>query len=419
VQPGDCFVALRGPRFDGHQYLAQAQRAGAVAALVDTPQPSIPLAQLQVKDTTQGLGAIARINRQRFTGPLVAITGSSGKTTVRAMLEAILRCEGTVLSTQGNLNNHIGVPLTLLRLDGSEQYAVIEMGASGPGEIAYLCQLARPDVALVNNVMPAHLEGFGSIEGVARAKGEIYQSLAPQGCSVINSDEPFAPMWQAQLATNNCMSFSLQQQQADCYASHIEQGATTCFELNLQGRRLPVQLQALGLHNIRNALAAACCARAVGASDQAIINGLQHFAPVAGRMSIKTGHHGSRVMDDSYNANPGSVRAAIDVLAHTPGDNLLVLGDMGELGEQAQQQHADIGRYASGKNLAAVFSCGQLSQAITANYSGSAQHFNDQQTLIAHLRSLVAQKQYTILIKGSRSARMDVVVEALTNEEHC
>ncbi len=418
IQAGDLFVALRGPRFDGHQYLSEVQAAGAVAALVDTLEPACTLPQLQVDDTVLGLGEIARLNRERFEGPVVAITGSSGKTSVRSMVDGILRCQGDVMSTQGNLNNHIGVPLTLLRLDGHEKYAVIEMGASAIGEIAYLCELARPDVALVNNVMPAHLEGFGSIEGVADAKGEIYQGVAADGTCVINLDDQFAPMWLAQLHDRSHLCFALANPAADCYASDIAlRGLTTRFTLNLCGRSVPITLPAIGLHSVRNALAAACCAHAVGASDAAILTGLNSFSPVAGRMNISVGRAGIRVIDDSYNANPGSVRAAIDVLAEMPGNTILVIGDMGELGEEAYLMHAEIGDYAAGKKLQAVFSCGSLAQAVSDNFTGTSRHFDTHDELIAHLYKVASGADCTLLIKGSRSARMDVVVRALTDEE--
>lgn len=419
IRAGNFFVALRGPRFDGHQYLAEVQNAGAVAALVDTQVPSCSLPQLQVDDTTLGLGEIARLNRQRFNGAVVAITGSSGKTSVRVMVDGILRGEGEVMSSQGNFNNHIGVPLTLLRLEGHEKFAVIEMGASAIGEIAYLCELAQPDVALVNNVMPAHLQGFGSLEGVADAKSEIYQGLSATGCCVINLDDQFAPVWLSQLHERDHIGFSLSSSDADCYASDIKQNAVgSCFNLHLRGRTLAITLQASGLHNVRNALAAACCAHAVGASDASIVAGLNEFVPVAGRMTSKPGLGGIRLIDDSYNANPGSVRAAIDVLAELPGKTILVLGDMGELGEEAHLLHAEIGAYASGKNLYGVFSCGALAQLITDNLTGTGgQHFEKQGDLIAHLRQVAVGEDCTVLIKGSRSARMDVVVRALTDEE--
>ncbi|WP_049723572.1 UDP-N-acetylmuramoyl-tripeptide--D-alanyl-D-alanine ligase [Gilvimarinus polysaccharolyticus] len=420
VNAGDLFVALRGPHFDGHQYLADAQRAGAIGALVDSYEPACSLAQLQVADTTLGLGELARLNRERFTGPVVAITGSSGKTTVRTMVTGILRGEHdrAVLSTQGNFNNHIGVPLTLLRLNGDEECAVIEMGASAIGEIAYLCELARPDVALINNVMSAHLEGFGSLTGVADAKAEIYQGVALDGCCVINLDDPFAAGWLAQLHNRSHISFSLTNASADCYASDVEsRGLTTYFNLHLRGRVLAISLPAVGLHNVSNALAAASCAHAVGASDAAITFGLNTFSPVPGRMNIKSGLNGVRVIDDSYNANPGSMRAAIDVLADMPGDRILVIGDMGELGADAHLLHAELGVYAASKKLDAVFSCGELAQVVSDNFVGVSKHFSTHKDLIAHLQAVTLGAGCTVLIKGSRSTQMDIVVRALTDEE--
>lgn len=419
VQPGDFFVAIRGPNFNAHDYLQQVADAGAVGAMVDTVDPNCTLPQLQVDDTVLGLGELARVNRQRFTGPVVAITGSSGKTSVRTMVDCILREKGEVLATQGNLNNHIGVPLTLLRLTGQERFAVIEMGASAIGEIAYLCELAVPDVALVNNVMPAHLEGFGSLEGVADAKGEIYQGVKADGCCVINLDDQFSGQWLAQLKNRGLLSFSLKNTAANCFASDIEAAGTgQRFTIELLGRSLPIELPVAGYHNVRNALAAACCAYAVGASDEAIIAGLAKFAPVSGRMKYCRGPQGSTIIDDSYNANPGSVRAAIDVLADIQGANILVMGDMGELGEESYLHHAEIGAYASEKSLQAVFTIGPLAQAVSENFTGPSKHFDTQDALIDHLLSVVTDSDCTVLIKGSRSARMDLIAEAMIHGEN-
>lgn len=414
---GDFFVALRGENFDGHEYLNQVMEKGAVGALVDTIDPDCQLPQLQVDDTVLGLGEIARINRARFNGPVIAITGSSGKTTVRTMVDGILREQGTVLTTQGNLNNHIGVPLTLLKLSGGERYAVIEMGASGIGEIAYLCELALPNVALVNNVMPAHLEGFGSLEGVADAKGEIYQGVQADGCSVVNLDDQFSGQWLAQLKNRTLMTISLKNTAAHCYASAIEiKDAGISFSLHLAGRTLSIELGVSGYHNVRNALAAAACAHAVGACDQSIVDGLAKFEPVKGRMKYYKGPSGSTVIDDSYNANPGSVRAAIDVLGAIDGANILVMGDMGELGEESYLHHSEIGAYASKKSLQAVFTIGPLARAVSEHFDGPTRHFDHQADLIAHLRTILTDSDCTVLIKGSRSARMDLVAEALISD---
>ncbi|WP_245551589.1 UDP-N-acetylmuramoyl-tripeptide--D-alanyl-D-alanine ligase [Gilvimarinus chinensis] len=415
---GDFFVALRGPNFDGHAFLAQAKNVGAVGALVDSIAQDCDLPQLQVDDTVLGLGEMARVNRSRFHRPVIAITGSSGKTSVRTMVDGILRCEGEVLATQGNLNNHIGVPLTLLNLTGDERYAVIEMGASGIGEIAYLCSLALPDVAVVNNVMAAHLEGFGSLEGVAEAKGEIYQGVKEDGCCVVNLDDQFSAQWLNELHGRKRLTFSLHQKNADCYAENLAvQGRQQTFDLMLAGRRLPVKLQMLGEHNVRNAMAAACCAYAVGASDESIIEGLAGFTSVAGRMKHLSGPCGSTIIDDAYNANPGSVRAAIDVLALTSGTRVLVLGDMAELGEESYLMHAEIGTYASAKNVQLLLTHGALAQTIGDHFDGPSKHFDDQQKLIEHLLTVITESDCTVLIKGSRSARMDRVVSALTCKE--
>lgn len=419
ISAGDFFVALRGPTFDGHAYLRQVQEKGAVGALVDTIDPACSLPQLQVDNTVLGLGELARINRQCFSGQIIAITGSSGKTTVRSMVDCILREQDRVLSTQGNLNNHIGVPLTLLRLSGQENYAVIEMGASAVGEIAYLCELTVPDVALVNNVMPAHLEGFGSIEDVAEAKTEIYQGVKPGGCCVINMDDQFADRWLSQLQNRKRLTFSLKNAAADCYASDTEVSDTGLkFNLRLPGRSLPVELPASGSHNVCNALAAACCACAVGADDEAIVSGLARFSPVDGRMKFYRGVRGSTIIDDSYNANPGSVRAAIDVLSDIKGSNILVLGDMGELGEDSYLHHSEIGAYASEKSIQAVFTVGTMAKAVGEHFTGPSKHFNTQKELIDHLLSVVTDNDCTVLIKGSRSARMDLVAEALIRGEN-
>ncbi|MDO3388395.1 UDP-N-acetylmuramoyl-tripeptide--D-alanyl-D-alanine ligase [Gilvimarinus sp. SDUM040013] len=418
IKAGDFFVALRGPNFNAHEYLHQVQEMGAVGAMVDTIDPTCSLAQLQVDDTVLGLGELARANRSRFNSPVVAITGSSGKTTVRTMVDGILREHGEVLTTQGNLNNHIGVPLTLLRLTGQERYAVIEMGASAIGEIAYLCELAVPDVALVNNVMPAHLEGFGSLEGVADAKGEIYQGVKADGCCVVNLDDQFSGQWLAQLKDRTLLSFSLKNTAAHCYASNIEVTDTGLqFEIQLLGRTLPICLSVGGYHNVRNALAATCCAYAVGASDEAIVCGLSKFSSVNGRMKFCRGPNGSTIIDDSYNANPGSVRAAIDVLADIKGANILVMGEMGELGEESHLHHAEIGAYASGKALQAVFTIGPMARAVSENFSGPSKHFENQKDLLEHLLSVVTDSDCTVLIKGSRSARMDLVAGALIDED--
>lgn len=416
LKPGDLFVALRGEHFDGHDFLHVAERQGAMGLVVEQLDPALKLPQLVVSDTLLALGQIAALNRAAFHGPLVAITGSSGKTTVKTMVANILREGNSVLVTEGSLNNHIGVPLTLLQIEAEHQIAVIEMGASAAGEIAYLCELARPDIAVINNVMPAHMQGFGSLEGIARAKAEIYQGLARDGVAVVNIDDAFAPEWLAQLHGGKTITVSLTDETADCFARSPRYTVdSVSFSLVLHQQTVDIQLNALGEHSIRNALTAAACAAAAGANLQQIQAGLAAFAPVSGRMSRHIGHGGALIIDDSYNANPGSVRAAIDALAAMQQDTILVLGDMGELGEQAAQLHAEVGRYARERGLSKLFTVGPLTRHAHESFGTNAQHFSSQSDLIDALKT-VANAHTTILIKGSRSAKTDVIVRALRED---
>lgn len=411
---GELFVALRGERFDAHDFLAQAAAKGVCGLVVEKFDPTIALPQLVVRDTLLALGQIAAMNRAAFTKPLLAITGSSGKTTVKTMLADILRECGKVHATKGNLNNHIGVPITLLQLTAEHDFAVVEMGASAIGEIAYLCSLAKPQVTMINNVMPAHIEGFGSIEGVAQAKGEIYQCLTANNVAVINADDKFAPQWLHDLKANK-ICVSLSNQQADCYASNMQYAeSSVSFDLHLRHEKIAVVINALGEHSVRNALMAAAMASAVGASLQNIQQGLANFAPVAGRMSRHIGVNQALIIDDSYNANPGSVRVAIDVLAAREGQRILVLGDLAELGSNAAELHAELGVYAKQKAIDHLFTLGVLSRNASEAFGQKqgSHHFTDRQALAAELEKL-ATPQTTILIKGSRSSKMDVVVSAL------
>lgn len=411
---GELFVALRGERFDGHDFLAQAAEKGVCGLVVERFDSSIALPQLVVTDTLLALGQIAAMNRNAFTKPVLAITGSSGKTTVKTMLADILRECGNVHATKGNLNNHIGVPLTLLQLNADHDFAVIEMGASAIGEIAYLCSLAQPQVSMINNVMPAHIEGFGSIEGVAQAKGEIYQGLNAKNTAVINIDDQFSPQWLASVQANIIL-VSLNNSQADCYAENIQFASDSVqFDLVIKGHKHAIAMNVLGEHSVRNALMASAMAYAVGASLENIQQGLAHFSPVGGRMSRHIGVNKALIIDDSYNANPGSVRAAIDVLAVREGERILVLGDLGELGENAAELHAQLGAYALQKNLDHFFTLGVLTQHASEAYGQQLgqHHFSERESLIAALKKLTTPDT-TILIKGSRSAKMDLVVSAL------
>ncbi len=412
LNEGELFVALRGERFDAHDYIQDAVAKKPCALVVERFFPEIALPQLVVSDSLLALGQIAALNRSLFTGPVVAITGSSGKTTVKTLLACILSECGATLATKGNFNNHIGVPLTLLQLEAHHQYAVIEMGASGPGEIEYLCSLAKPQVTMINNVMPAHIEGFGSLEGVARAKGEIYCALPANGMAVVNIDDSFAPTWLAALKHHSVRRVSLDNQQADCFAQDVHASADALeFTLHLAGQAASVSINAQGEHNVRNALMAAACASTLGANIYQIQQGLAKFTPVVGRMSRHLGVNGAVIIDDSYNANPGSVRAAIDVLAQTK-NSILVLGDLGELGAEAAKLHAELGDYARTKQLTQLFTVGVLSENATRAFGAGAMHFADKAALVAQVK-IIANNTTTILIKGSRSSAMDTIVRDL------
>lgn len=412
LKEGELFVAIRGERFDPHQFIDQAAVKKPCALVVEQYFPEVNLPQLVVSDSVLALGQIAALNRSLFNGKLVGITGSSGKTTVKTMVASILSECGATHATKGNLNNHIGVPFTLLQLTAEHEFAVVEMGASGPGEIGYLCSLATPQVTMINNVMPAHIEGFGSIEGVAKAKGEIYNLHHEKAIAVVNLDDQFSPSWLAQLQGKKTISVSLNNSRADFHARHIElDDAEVRFELVALGTFTNITLNAQGEHSVQNALMAAACAYATGADIQQIKSGLANFAPVSGRMSKHTGINQVRIIDDSYNANPGSVRAAIDVLAQKQC-GILVLGDLGELGPDAAHLHAELGEYARIKKLPHIFTVGTLSRNAAVAFGVEAKHFNEQDDLIAYLKT-IAKADMTLLIKGSRSSRMDLVVREL------
>lgn len=412
LNAGELFVAIRGEFFDPHQFIEQAVAKKPCALVVEKYFPDIALPQLVVSDSILALGQIAALNRSLFTGKLIGITGSSGKTTVKTMVASILAECGNTHATKGNLNNHIGVPFTLLQLTAANEFAVVEMGASGPGEIGYLCSLAKPQVTMINNVMPAHIEGFGSIEGVAKAKGEIYESLVAGTTAVVNLDDQFSSSWLAQLRNRTVISVSLHNSDANFHARAIElSDAEVSFELVADTKATSITLNAQGEHSVRNALMAAACAFAAGASLQQIQTGLANFAPVSGRMSKHVGVNQVHIIDDSYNANPGSVRAAIDVLAQkTRG--VLVLGDLAELGSDAAQLHGELGDYARSKKLPHIFTLGNLSQNASQHFGEGAQHFTDRASLVAHLKT-IARADMTLLIKGSRSSKMDLVVREL------
>jgi len=413
VQPGGLFVALPGSRVDGHDFVAQARAAGAAAALVERPLAD-PLPQLVVRDCELALGQLGALNRAAFKGPLVAITGSSGKTTVKEMLAAILRECGAVLATRGNLNNELGVPLTLLELAPQHRYAVVEMGAAAVGDIAYSMRLARPSVSVLTNAGVAHIGRFGSEQAIAEAKGEILAGLDSDGQGVINLDSPWFENWYQTLGERKAWVFTLANPTAELRAEHIRADQRGCpgFALVTPVGTIAVQLNLLGRHNVANALAAAGAALALQVPLPAIASGLGALQPVAGRGRSLPGRNGALIIDDSYNANPASVRAAIDVLASLDGRRVLVLGDMGELGALEQQAHRDIGSYARAQGLDGLYVTGPLSALAAAEFGEGGKAFADRGALAAALETEL-DPATRVLVKGSRSAGMEEVVAAL------
>ncbi|MDZ4201066.1 MAG: UDP-N-acetylmuramoyl-tripeptide--D-alanyl-D-alanine ligase [Gallionella sp.] len=421
IVAGDLFIALRGDNFDGYEFAANAAKDGAVAVLVNADSyeanPAIldfQTSVLVVKDTRLALGQLAAYWRSRFDIPLVAITGSNGKTTVKEMLAGILRAaagaEEAVLATKGNLNNDIGMPLTLLQLNDKHRYAVIEMGMNHPGEIDYLTQIACPDVALVNNASGAHLEGLGSVEAVARAKGEIFNGLAYDGSTaIINADDEHAPLWHALAGTRTLLEFALDQS-ADINGQWQPQ-QDGGIQLSVQTPRgtLIAELQVPGEHNARNALAATAAAFALDVPLERIVEGLQGFSGVAGRLQRKAARRGALLIDDTYNANPASMRAAVAVLEQAAGKRILVLGDMGELGEGAAAFHAEIGRDAKRAGIEKLYALGELSRNTASEFGSGAQHFERIEDLLAQLDNEL-DASTTLLVKGSRFMKMERVV---------
>lgn len=418
VVPGALFVALMGERFDAHQFVPQVVAAGATAILVSTLQP-VDIPQLLVPDTLKALGKLGEFNRQLFSGRTVAVTGSAGKTSVKEMLSGMLGALQPTLATRGNLNNEIGAPLTLLELDTSHRYAVIELGASAVGEIAYTVALTHPDVAILNNALPAHLEGFGSLENIVRAKAEIYQGLGETGVGVVNADSPHASFWFARLAElqRRAISFSLGGS-ADLAAHNLRPDSTGCFafDLQLDGESYPVQLAVMGRHMVANALAALCAWYALELPIPAGIAALQQYRGFKGRLQVHQLGAGIRLIDDSYNANPASMRAAIDALKTLRGTTILVVGDMAELGADEEALHAQIGAYAAAHGVSSLYAVGPLMAEAVDAFGIGADHFATHEDLIQALKRDVPANS-AILVKGSRSAAMDRVVTALLEME--
>ncbi len=419
LRTGDLFVALVGPNFDAHDYLPIAEQKGAVAALVQR-EVETPMPVLQVADTRRALGELARAWRQRATARIVAVTGSNGKTTVKEMLAAILGQRHAVLATRGNLNNDIGMPLTLLRLQ-DEAFGVIEMGANHPGEIGYLSRIARPDVAVLNNAGRAHLEGFGSVEGVARAKAEILEGLAADGVFVFNADDAHAGLWRELARARRTLSFGLGEaaevrSPGEARVTLDDAGFENRFEVEHPGGRFDLCLRLAGEHNRLNALAASAAALALGVDEMAIREGLAGLRPVPGRLCPLRAECGAWLVDDSYNANPDSVAAALAALAAMPGRRTLVLGDLGELGPAQERLHAELGELAGRTGIERLFTCGRLSRHAGEAFGGEWRHFDDQSELIERLSSTLAAHD-SVLVKGSRASAMDRVIRSLAVQE--
>jgi UDP-N-acetylmuramoyl-tripeptide--D-alanyl-D-alanine ligase len=416
IGKGDLFVALRGERYDGHAFVAAVVRSGAAAAMVDASfdasATTLPL--VVVEDTRLALGSLAAHWRAQFSPVLIAVAGSNGKTTTKEMLASILRAaagDESVLATAGNLNNDIGLPLTLLRMRAEHRWCAIELGMNHKGEIAYLAGIARPTLAVVTNAQREHLEFMGSVQEVAEENSAVYDALPDDGVAIINADDTHADTFRRAAGTRRMVDFAL------------EHGATVTARYELAPLSSSVRLACMageavatlaipGLHNVMNALAAAACADAAGISPEAIGRGLSGFRPYTGRLQVKRAADGMTVIDDSYNANPDSVRAAIDVLVAAPGRTVLVLGDMGEVGDEGPDFHSEIGRYAKERGVTSVLALGESTAHTVAAYGQGARHFATLEDLTAALER-IRDEGTTVLVKGSRFMRMERVVAAL------
>ena len=418
IAKGALFIALAGERFDAHDFLDQAMAAGAGALLVaDAGKLPAGVSAVVVDDTRLALGRLAAAWRARFALPVIAVTGSNGKTTTKEMIAAILKVAhgAAVLSTRGNLNNDIGLPLTLLGLSAAHRAAVIEMGMNHPGEIAYLAPIGAPTVALVTNAQRAHLEGMGDLDEVAREKGAIFSGLPADGVAVINADDAYAGYWRGVAAGRPVRSFAIDGA-ADVVGKVRQHGLETAVDLSAPEGEVHIALRIPGRHNARNAVAAAAACLAAGVPMAAVVAGLESFSGVKGRLQRRAGQQGAEILDDTYNANPDSVRAGIDVLASTIGRKLLILGDMGEIGEACAQYHDEIGGYAKSQGVDLLFALGEATKAAVRNFGDGARHFCHVDKLIA-----AADKELgpdtTVLVKGSRFMKMERVADALAAEE--
>lgn len=415
LSKGALFVALKGPSFDGHEFVAGTLSRGAVGALVER-ELDIAIPQVVVRDALSALSSFARAWRRQCDIPMIGITGSNGKTTTKEMIGSILVRRGPCLVTQGNLNNHIGVPLTLMRLNDMHQSAVIEMGANHQGEIAALSAIAEPTVGIITNAGSAHLEGFGGLEGVARGKGELFRALPADGVAVVNADDTFADFWRSTTSAKQIFTFGLTEA-ADFRARSIRTQTTTDgfrfeFELVTPSGVRAATLSLAGLHNLRNALGAAAAAAGAGVSLDDIVAGLQAMRPVSGRLNLLPALHGAFLLDDSYNANPSSLRAGIDALTALTGEHWLVLGDMLELGQGDNDLHAEMGTYARDVGVKKLFGIGSRTRHAVDAFGHGGEWFDSAEALIASVQGQL-HPGITVLIKGSRANRLERVAAAL------
>lgn len=417
ISQGDVYLAISGEQFDGHDFIAQAQQNGAIAVIVARKMQT-ELPQIIVKDTRIALAELAGALREKLQLKVCAITGSNGKTTVKEMIAAILAVNSQVLFTQGNFNNDIGVPLTLLRLCEKHEYAVIEMGANHPGEIAYISHYTKPDVVVISNVGAAHIEGFGSLEGVAKAKAEIIQSLSTDGVAILNADDSFYPMWQEIVGIRKSISFGLVDT-ADICAKQIStavqgQQFNTHFDLVAANGKVAIRLALAGDHNVKNALAASAACIALGISLEQIQTGLASVKAVNGRLQLFESGSGIKLINDTYNANPASLTVALEVLTQCPGESWLALGAFSELGSQSVQRHSEMGRQIKQAGVQRLFATGEMAENTVQAFGAGAEYFRTKDDLIKAVEQQISAEQ-TLLVKGSRAQKMEVVVDALLN----
>jgi UDP-N-acetylmuramoyl-tripeptide--D-alanyl-D-alanine ligase len=411
IREGELFVALSGPNFDGNKFVSQAHSKGAAGAVVASLVQE-DIAQITVDDTRIALGRLAAAWREENSLTVVGVTGSNGKTTLKELVAACLSSVASTLATEGNLNNDIGVPLMLSRIEESHQFAVLEMGANHAGEIAYLTGLVKPDVVAITNAAAAHLEGFGSIEGVAHAKAEILQGEPRPSVAVLNADDQYYEYWLSLVEDVDLVSFGLGED-ADIRADQIETAAgQTHFTLHLLDTTIEIALPLPGEHNVRNACAAAAIATALDVPPETIKAALEAVNPVSGRMTPLRGRHGAALYDDSYNANPLSVIAAAEFVASLPGESWMILGDMFELGEDAARIHGEVGASIRAAGVDRLFAVGDMCRHASDEFGDGADWFDSVESLVGELRDAV-DEGVNVLVKGSRGMRMERVVDAL------